>query len=156
MPPCARLPARAGCPRWESGGGKALYTDTVGFIRDLPDELLNAFRATLEELHDAELLLHIVDAATPGAPDRVEAVNRILDELKVEVPRLVVLNKADLADPVTLRELCGRYDAQGVSAETGAGLDELKALLAKTLEGSDHVPLPDDPRAAYGVATSHD
>ena len=137
-------------------GGKALYTDTVGFIRDLPDELLNAFRATLEELHDAELLLHVVDAATPGAPDRVEAVNRILDELKVEVPRLVVLNKADLADAVTLRELCGRYDAQGVSAQTGAGLDELKALLAKTLEGDHHIPLPDDFAAAYGVAASHD
>ena len=137
-------------------GGKALYTDTVGFIRDLPDELLNAFRATLEELHDAELLLHVVDAATPGAPDRVEAVNRILDELKVEVPRLVVLNKVDLADAVTFRDLCGRFDAQGVSAQTGAGLDELKALLAKTLEGPDHVPLPDDPRAAYGTATSYD
>jgi len=137
-------------------GGKVLYTDTVGFIRDLPDELLDAFRATLEELHDADLLLHVVDAATPGAPDRVEAVNRILDELKVEVPRLVVLNKADLADPATLRDLCGRFEAQGVSAQTGAGLDELKALLAKTLEGPNHVPLPDDPRAAYRTATSYD
>ena len=137
-------------------GGKALYTDTVGFIRDLPDELLSAFRATLEELHDADLLLHVVDAGTPGAPDRVEAVNRILDELEVEVPRQVVLNKADLADSVTLRELGGRYGAQGVSARTGAGLGELKALLARTLEGSDHTPLPDDPQAAYGMVASYD
>lgn len=134
-------------------GAKALYTDTVGFIRDLPDELISAFRATLEELHDADLLLHVVDAATPGAPDRVEAVGRILDELEVEVPRLIVLNKADLADPTVLRELGGRYDASTVSAETGVGLDDLKALLAKTLEGPQHTPLPDDPRAAYGVAT---
>ena len=137
-------------------GAKALYTDTVGFIRDLPDELLNAFRATLEELHDADLLLHVVDAATPGAPDRVDAVNRILDELGLEVPRLVVLNKTDLADPHTVRDLGERYDAKSVSAVTGAGLDELKALLAKTLEGDQHTPLPEDFAAAYGVATSHD
>ena len=137
-------------------GAKALYTDTVGFIRDLPDELLNAFRATLEELHDADLLLHVVDAATPGAPDRVDAVNRILDELGLEVPRLVVLNKADLADPHTVRDLGERYAASSVSAVTGAGLDELKALLAKTLEGDHHTPLPEDFAAAYGVVSSHD
>ncbi len=137
-------------------GAKALYTDTVGFIRDLPDELINAFRATLEELHDADLLLHVVDAATPGAPDRVDAVNRILDELGLEVPRLVVLNKADMAEGTTVRELGGRYDALGVSASTGAGLDDLKALLAKTLEGDAHIPLPENPEAAYGLATSYD
>lgn len=137
-------------------GAKALYTDTVGFIRDLPDELLNAFRATLEELHDADLLLHVVDAATPGAPDRVDAVNRILDELKLEVPRLVVLNKADLAEQTTVRELGGRYDARSVSAATGEGLDNLKALLAKTLEGDAHIPLPENPESAYGLATSYD
>ena len=57
-----------------------LYTDTVGFIRDLPEELVNAFRATLEELHDADLLMHVVDGANPGAPDRVDAVNRIVDD----------------------------------------------------------------------------
>ncbi len=137
-------------------GAKALYTDTVGFIRDLPDELLNAFRATLEELHDADLLLHVVDAATPGAPDRVDAVNRILDELGLEVPRLVVLNKADLANAHIVRELGERYEANSVSAVTGAGLDELKALLAKTLEGEQHTPLPEDFTAAYGVVSSHD
>ena len=90
-------------------GEKVLYTDTVGFIRDLPDELVNAFRATLEELHDADLLLHVVDGATPGAPDRVDAVNRILDELNIEVERLVVINKADLADAGVLAQLAERY-----------------------------------------------
>jgi GTP-binding protein HflX len=136
-------------------GGKALYTDTVGFIRDLPSELVDAFRATLEELHDADLLLHVVDAATPGAPDRVAAVNRILDDLGVEVPRTVVLNKADLAAPADLKDLAKRYDALSVSAVTGAGLDELKASLAQLLEGPRHVPLPSDPARAYGM-TSHD
>jgi GTP-binding protein HflX len=113
-------------------GAKVVYTDTVGFIRDLPDELVNAFRATLEELHDADLLLHVVDAAAPGAADRVAAVDRILDDLKLERPRRVVLNKADAADPVALRDLATRYDeAPAVSARTGLGLDDLKSELAR-------------------------
>jgi GTP-binding protein HflX len=113
-------------------GAKVVYTDTVGFIRDLPDELVNAFRATLEELHDADLLLHVVDAAAPGAADRVAAVDRILDDLKLERPRRVVLNKADAADPVALRDLATRYDeAPAVSARTGLGLDDLKKELAR-------------------------
>ena len=136
-------------------GEKVLYTDTVGFIRDLPDELVNAFRATLEELHDADLLLHVVDGATPGAPDRVDAVERILDDLDLKVERLVVINKADIAHETVLTGLAERYGALGVSALSGAGLDELKALLARRLEGPDHVPLPSDPVAAYGAA-SHD
>ena len=137
-------------------GAKVLYTDTVGFIRDLPDELVNAFRATLEELHDADLLLHVVDGATPGAPDRVDAVNRILDELKIEVERLVVINKADAADAQVLAQLAERYGAVSVSAVTCEGIDDLKAHLAKLIEGPNHVPLPEDFAAAYGVVTSHD
>ncbi len=126
-------------------GGKVIFTDTVGFIRDLPDELVNAFRATLEELHDADVLLHVVDGATPGAPDRVDAVQRILDELELEPPRLVVLNKADLADPVSLAELAERYDAVAVSAVTGEGLDELKGALTLQLEsGVEPVPAEGD------------
>ncbi len=126
-------------------GGKAVFTDTVGFIRDLPEELVNAFRATLEELHDADVLLHVVDGAAPGAPDRVDAVQRILDELKLEPPRLIVLNKADLADKAQLDELADRYDAVAVSAATGAGLDELRAVLTTRLEagrdaGAERVP----------------
>ena len=121
-------------------GAPALFTDTVGFIRDLPSELVNAFRATLEELHDADLLLHVVDAAAPGAPDRVEAVDRILDELELRVPRLVVLNKADVADDVVTRDLSTRYGAAvAVSARTGSGLAELRAQLAQVLAA---VPTP--------------
>lgn len=122
-------------------GGPALFTDTVGFIRGLPSELVNAFRATLEELHDADLLLHVVDAAAPEAPDRVKAVDRILDELGLEVRRLVVLNKADLADPIVTRDLAERYgDAVAVSARRGTGLDVLKAQLARVLAEAPAVP----------------
>lgn len=136
-------------------GAKVLYTDTVGFIRDLPDELVNAFRATLEELHDADILLHVVDGATPNAPERVEAVNRILDELELEVERLVVINKADVAHPSVIAGLEERYDAISVSAVSGQGIDDLKALFAKRIEGPNHVPLPESFEAAYGVS-SHD
>ncbi len=122
-------------------GAPALFTDTVGFIRDLPSELMNAFRATLEELHDADLLLHVVDAAAPGAPDRVLAVERILDELELTVPRLVVLNKADLADSVVTRDLSIRYGAAtAVSARTGDGLAALRAQLASVLARPSQAP----------------
>src|SRR5690606_28926876 len=115
-------------------GAKAIFTDTVGFIRDLPDELVNAFRATLEELHHADLLLHVVDAAAPGAPDRVASVQRILDDLELEPPRLVVLNKSDLADDQVLAGLAERYQAEAVSAVSGEGLDALKGQLAQRLD----------------------
>jgi GTPase len=121
-------------PQLGEWGASAMFTDTVGFIRDLPDELVNAFRATLEELHDADLLLHVVDAATPGAPDRVRAVDRILDDLELKRPRLIVLNKADAAPADVLVDLSDRYDAAvSVSARTGEGLDGLKARLAEVL-----------------------
>src|SRR5690606_895848 len=114
-------------------GSKAIFTDTVGFIRDLPDELVNAFRATLEELHHADLLLHVVDGAAPGAPDRVDAVQRILDELQLEPKRLVVLNKADSADEQVLAELAERYSAVSVSAATNTGIDVLKSAIVSAL-----------------------
>jgi GTP-binding protein HflX len=122
-------------------GGKVVFTDTVGFIRDLPEELVNAFRATLEELHDADILLHVVDGAAPGAQGRVDAVQRILDELELEPPRLIVLNKADLADRQHVAELAERYDAVAVSAVTGEGLDELRAVLTRWLESTALPPL---------------
>ncbi|MGL4610755.1 MAG: GTPase HflX [Trueperaceae bacterium] len=127
-------------PELGEWGNKVLFTDTVGFIRDLPDELVNAFRATLEELHDADLLLHIVDGATPGTSDRVAAVDRILDSLKLEVERQVVINKADLAFPDVLAQLEERYGAKSVSAVTKQGLPELKAALAQRLE--QRFPMP--------------
>jgi GTPase len=142
-------------PELGQWGGKVLFTDTVGFIRDLPDELVNAFRATLEELHDADLLLHVVDGATPGAADRVAAVDRILDGLKLEVERQVVINKADLAFPDVLAQLEERYGAKSVSAVTKQGVSELKASLAARLEQTTFIPPLRDVAAAY-AATSHD
>ncbi len=127
-------------PELGGSGGKVVFTDTVGFIRDLPDELVNAFRATLEELHDADLLLHVVDGATPGAPDRVDAVRRVLSDLKLEVPGLVVLNKLDAADRGVIEELGRRFEAVAVSAVTGEGLAELRATLAERLGSSSAVP----------------
>jgi GTP-binding protein HflX len=137
-------------------GGKSLFTDTVGFIRDLPKELVNAFRATLEELHDSDLLLHVVDAAAPGAPDRVDAVDRILEALDLEVPRLVVLNKSDIASTETLRGLEDRYAAIAVSAETGRAMSELRSRLAEVLEKQAGVHLPHELSEPYRGASRHD
>ena len=138
-------------PALGAWGGQVVYTDTVGFIRDLPDELVDAFRATLEELDDADLLLHVVDGAAPGAPDRVAAVERILDRLELTPPRRIVINKADAMDERIRGELEVRYDARSVSAHGGEGIDMLKADLAAALEGDEHVPLPDDVHEAWGV-----
>jgi GTP-binding protein HflX len=131
-------------PELGQWGSKVLFTDTVGFIRDLPDELVNAFRATLEELHDADLLLHVVDGATPGAADRVTAVDKILDSLKLEVPRQVVINKADLAFSDVLSQLVERYDAVSVSAMSKQGLPELKTKLARRVEHPNMIPVAQD------------
>lgn len=122
-------------PELGAWGERVLYTDTVGFIRDLPDELVNAFRATLEELHDADLLLHVVDAASAGAVDRFAAVERILDGLGLELPRHVVLNKIDRADATVLAGLQTRFNASLVSAVTKEGVDDLKVTLAELIAG---------------------
>jgi GTP-binding protein HflX len=94
-----------------------LITDTVGFIRRLPPELLRAFKATLDELSDADLLLHVVDISHPRFEDQMEAVNKILAELDLgDVPQLLVLNKADRVEPEVARALCRRLKGVTVSA----------------------------------------
>ena len=106
--------------------GEVIITDTVGFIRDLPPDLLTAFRATLEELAEADLLLHVADASDPALERKIEAVERILGELKLdEIPLLVVLNKADQADPAALPSLCRRHQGIAISALQRTGLEEL-------------------------------
>ncbi len=90
---------------------EVIVTDTVGFIRDLPRDLLDAFKATLEELHDASLLLHLVDVADPARDDRIRWVERTLADLELQdTPRLLVLNKADRLPP---------GEAAGLAAERG-------------------------------------
>jgi GTPase len=106
--------------------GEVIITDTVGFIRDLPPDLLTAFRATLEELEDADLLLHVVDASDPNLETKMDAVLRVLADLDLtSIPRLIVLNKSDRLDMVDLERLCHRYDAVAVSAINRTGLDRL-------------------------------
>ncbi|WP_425148532.1 GTPase HflX [Deinococcus sp.] len=117
------------------GIGPVVFTDTVGFIRDLPADLSRAFRSTLEEIGDADLLLHVVDAASPGADARYDAVRRILSDLDLEeMPEVVALNKADAADLDTLERERQRMNGVPISAVTGRGLHALRGVLAETLQ----------------------
>src|SRR5205085_10480422 len=109
-----------------------LLTDTVGFIRRLPHQLVDAFAATLQETIDADLLLHVVDAAAPEAEraEMIGAVDDTLQEIGAEEPRLLVLNKVDLLDEEGRRELRFRHpDAVQVSAVGGEGLEELRTAI---------------------------
>jgi len=106
----------------------ALLTDTVGFIRNLPHDLVASFQATLEEVREANLLLHVADVTSEQLDAQMAAVRDVLTELAChETPTLTVLNKADrLPEATALSELCARYDnAVVVSAHTGSGLDQL-------------------------------
>jgi GTP-binding protein HflX len=106
--------------------GDVIITDTVGFIRDLPPDLVAAFKATLEELSEADLLLHVVDASDPSMERKMDAVGRVLTDLELEsIPRLVVLNKADVVEKPFLENLCHRLDGIAVSALKREGLDRL-------------------------------
>ena len=117
---------------------EVIITDTVGFIRDLPKDLVSAFRATLEELSDASLLLHVVDASDPARDEQAQAVERILEELELAAkPRLTVWNKVDVLSEEEL-EMLLRRGGVAVSAATGRGLKELLDSADRTLfaEGS--------------------
>jgi len=115
------------------GIGEVLFTDTVGFIRHMPGDLLEAFRATLEELRDADVLLHVLDASQEGALERYAVVEDLLAELGVESRRLLVLSKADVADGYDLEFLKERLGGLPVAALRGFGLQELKQQLAEVL-----------------------
>jgi GTP-binding protein HflX len=94
-----------------------IITDTVGFIRQLPQELITAFRATLEELEDADCLIHVIDISNSRFPHQIESVERILEDLHLDrIPVLRVLNKQDLVDPVTVRKLARKWNGVPISA----------------------------------------
>ena len=117
-------------------GQDLLLVDTVGFIQKLPHSLVAAFRATLEEVKEADLLLHVVDASSPGVEEREAAVEAVLGEIGArDRPHLLVLNKAD-ATPPERREalLARRPGAVAVSARTAEGLDRLLAAVAGHLD----------------------
>ena len=127
--------------RAETSDGRVYtLTDTVGFVRNLPHELIEAFRSTLEEVAGADLVLHVVDAAHPDPLGQVTAVRAVIAEIPgaLDVPELIVLNKTDLADAVTLVTLRTRLPgAIQVSARTGDGIDELRARIAAMLPRPD-------------------
>jgi len=147
-------------------GSEVVLSDTVGFVRDLPHQLVEAFRATLEETADADLLLHVVDASAPDRDEQIEQVERVLAEIGADrVPTILVYNKIDLAGlaPESHLDPCGNIDRLMLSARTGAGLDALRGALTDrvaqarqsaepgALSDSDHVPVAttalDPPRA---------
>lgn len=102
---------------------EVIITDTVGFIRDLPEDLIGAFKATLDELHDANLLLHVVDLSRPHFDDQIQAVNKILSDLDLlGIPSLLIFNKVDLLEEERVRRLSKRYQAIPVSATEKVGL----------------------------------
>ena len=113
------------------GVGEVVLADTVGFISKLPHSLIEAFKATLEEVAGADLLLHVVDGASPGADARIAEVNAVLGEIgALELPTILVLNKMDLAG--SDRELLDHKGVE-VSALTGEGLPELRQAIADAL-----------------------
>ncbi|WP_208721610.1 GTPase HflX [Corallococcus aberystwythensis] len=113
---------------------EVIITDTVGFIRDLPKDLVAAFRATLEELYDASLLLHVVDAGDPARDDQVEAVEKILESLGLaEKPRLMVWNKADQLPADEVEALLRSRGGVAISAAKREGLATLLAKADTTL-----------------------
>ena len=118
-----------------SPGKEVLLSDTVGFVRDLPHDLVEAFRSTLEEAVDTDLLVHIVDASADDPEQQIGSVRETLQEIGAhELPELLVLNKIDVADPIALQRLRALYPgAVAVSAEKGAGLDELREKLETLL-----------------------
>jgi len=122
--------------RWQVPGAQpVLLSDTVGFVRRLPHQLVEAFRSTLQEVVDADLLLHIVDASDPTATDQITAVRDVLETIDAgAVPELLVLNKLDTAERAGAERLRQLYpDAVGISALAGDGLDRLGEAIATAL-----------------------
>jgi GTP-binding protein HflX len=139
-------------------GRSASVSDTVGFIRDLPHGLIDAFQATLQEAVDADLLLHVVDASNPNFPEQMAEVKRVLHEIGAsEVPQWLIFNKIDNLPPERQPlELIDFYDVDGlpvrrlfVSAQSGEGLPSLRKMLSEQVAQTNTTPEMDaDPRFA--------
>ena len=134
-------------------GGSLLLTDTVGFVRNLPHGLVEAFKATLEEAALADLLVEVVDASDPESERHMETTNEVLNEIGAgEIPRVVVLNKADLIDEATSVGLASRHpEALLTSIKTGAGLAEVRAAVEAALVAKDEVGSYRIPDAEYAL-----
>lgn len=124
-------------------GREVVFTDTVGFVRHLPTQLVEAFRSTLEEVTGADLLLHVVDGSDPLPDQQIKAVREVITDVLRETDspapeELLVVNKIDALDPMELTQLRGALPkAVFVSARTGAGLEDLRDRLAEILGGLD-------------------
>ncbi|WP_420822040.1 GTPase HflX [Streptomyces avicenniae] len=122
--------------RAETPGGRAYtLTDTVGFVRHLPHDLVEAFRSTMEEVGDADLILHVVDGSHPVPEEQLAAVRSVIGEVGAhDIPEVVVVNKADVADELVLQRLMrAEKEAIAVSAHTGLGIADLLALIDERL-----------------------
>jgi len=137
--------------RWDLGGGRhALLSDTVGFIRKLPHGLISSFYATLEEVRQADLLLHVIDVSSPFAREQADTVARVLEEIGCkDSPRIHVLNKCDLLRDESIAPLFrrGNDEAVLVSAKTGLRLDALREKVMDFMDQS-----VTKARVTFGVA----
>ena len=122
-----------------SAQDSVVISDTVGFIRELPHTLVAAFRATLEETVQADILLHVVDASSSNRDEQIAAVNGLLKEINADaIPQILVLNKIDLDNELALaadykRDEYGRISRIRTSAKTGDGLAFIRLALAEVL-----------------------
>jgi GTP-binding protein HflX len=147
------LPRLAESAGGEPASGEVVLSDTVGFITRLPHDLVAAFRATLEATAEADLLLHVIDSASPGRERQIEAVDKVLHEIGADaVPQLRVYNKLDLTGiaPGVGRDEYGRLQSVYISARTGAGLELLREALSEILLAS-RVQVETSPDAAGKV-----
>lgn len=122
---------------WVGGSEMVVLSDTVGFIRDLPTQLVEAFKSTLEETVHADLLLHVVDASSEVREDQIDSVNQVLSQIDADtIPTILVYNKIDRAPAAAgvVQDEKGRIRSVGVSAVTGEGLDELRAAIMEFAE----------------------
>ena len=117
------------------GLGDVLISDTVGFISNIPTNLIESFKATLDDLRDADLLLHVVDSSDPEKDEKIKQTNAILDELKINTPCLMIMNKSDLLKD-TQRKSINSENIIYVSSILNLGFDELKNRLKEILFGS--------------------
>jgi GTP-binding protein HflX len=123
------------------GGEVALLSDTVGFVRRLPHELIEAFKSTLEEVAQVDMLVHVVDGSASDPEEQIAAVRGVLHEIDAaDRPDQLVVNKIDLAEPATVDELLAAHEgAVAVSAVTGEGVEKLEAVMSSRLRGLDPV-----------------
>jgi len=122
------------------GGERVLLTDTVGFIRKLPHQLVQAFRSTLDVAVDADLLVHVVDASAPDVGGNIRAVREVLAEIGADgVPELLAFNKSDLAPDAAERLVAMHEGSVAMSAVTGEGTDRLLATVGDRLRSLTEV-----------------